>query len=72
MEGKALAAYNRVNAAVGSVQGQKITAHVKLADKVYATTYEDGTRVIVNYNKTAVSAAGQTVNARDFVVVKGR
>lgn len=69
---KALAAYNRVNAAVGSVQGQKITAHEKLADKVYATTYEDGTRVIVNYNKTAVSAAGQTVNARDFVVVKGR
>ena len=54
------------------MQGQKITAHEKLADKVYATTYEDGTRVIVNYNKTAVSAAGQTVNARDFVVVKGR
>ena len=69
---KALAAYNRVNAAVGSVQGQKITAHEKLADKVYATTYEDGTCELVNYNKTAVSAAGQTVNARDFVVVKGR
>ena len=69
---KAIEAYRRVNSAVGSVQGQKITAHEKLANKVYATTYEDGTCVIVNYNKEAVSVSGQNVGARDFVVVKGR
>ena len=69
---EAIAAYGRVNTAVGSVQGQRITKHEKLENKVYATTYEDGTKVIVNYNKKAVSVLGQTVNARDFVVVKER
>lgn len=69
---KAISTYEKVNAAVGSVQGQRIAKHEQLADKVYATTYENGTCVIVNYNKKAVSAAGQTVEARDFVVVKER
>lgn len=69
---EAIAAYGRVNQAVGNLQGQVITKHEKLADQVYATTYEDGTCVIVNYSKKAVSVSGQNVNARDFVVVEGR
>lgn len=67
----AIAAWERVNSAVGKVQGQKITNHEKLAAKVYATTYEDGTKVIVNYGKTAAEAEGYTVAARDFIVVQG-
>lgn len=68
---KAVLAYERVNAAVGQVQGQRITNHEKLADKVYATTYEDGTKIIVNYGTQSVQADKSTVGARDFVVVKG-
>ena len=35
----------------------------KLEDGVFATTYEDGTRVIVNYNKNSVSYGGTHVHA---------
>lgn len=68
----AIQTWKRVNDAVGSVQGQRILEHEKLATGVYATTYEDGTKVIVNYGNEAVTVAGTKVNAKDFAVVKER
>jgi hypothetical protein len=50
---------------------QFITGHTRLADSVYQTTYEDGTRVIVNYNLQDFLAGNLNVPAQDFVVVQG-
>ncbi len=58
-----------VQTAYASVNDQPITGHVCLAENVYQTTYENGTRIIVNYGRAAAQVAGTTVPARDFVVV---
>lgn len=66
----AIEAWQRVNEATGSVRGFRITGHEKLGEGVYRTVYEDGTHVIVNYNKDDVKYEGNTVKAQDFLVVK--
>lgn len=63
--------YNRVNNDLKHVQGQRIVGHSKLAPDVYKTQYEDGTRVIVNYNTVDVDVDGTTVKAEDYQVMKG-
>jgi hypothetical protein len=37
---------------------QKIVDHEKLSEGVFATTYEDGTRVVVDYNKETFAVEG--------------
>lgn len=66
----AVEAWRRVNEATGDLQSLRITGHERLAEDVYCTTYEDGTRVIVNYSGQEVQYQGSTVHARDFLVVK--
>ncbi len=66
----ALAAWQKVNEAVGDLQGLLITGHEKLSENVYCTIYEDGTRVIVNYGRQEVQYQGNTVGAQDFLVLK--
>lgn len=66
----ALAAWQKVNEAVGNLQGLLITGHEKLSENVYCTIYEDGTRVIVNYGRQEVQYQGNTVGAQDFLVLK--
>lgn len=63
-------------AAVGrDVWGSFIEGHRKLADGVYETTYENGTRVIVNYTDSAYSGddGGNqvTVKAENYAVLGG-
>ena len=53
------------------VIGQFIVAHSRLAHNVYQTTYEDGTRVVVNYNEQPFTLGALTVPALDFVVLQG-
>ncbi|BBI31703.1 DUF5696 domain-containing protein [Cohnella abietis] len=43
---------------LAKVFAQKIVGHKKLADKRFETTYEDGTRVIVDYNKGTFDVEG--------------
>jgi hypothetical protein len=50
---------------------QFITGHEKLDTNVFQTTYEDGTRVIVNYNSSPYNAGPVSVPAQDFLVVNG-
>ena len=66
----ALDAWKRVNESVGDLQGLLITGHEKLSENVYCTTYEDGTRVIVNYGRQEAHWEGNVVPAQDFLVVK--
>lgn len=63
-------AWQRVNGATGNLRDLRITGHEKLAEGVYCTVYEDGTRVVVNYNKQETQYEGKTVGAQDFLVVK--
>ena len=62
--------YNTVNGVLKEVADQPITAHEKLADNVYRTTYGGSTKVIVNYNAESVVIDGQTIPATGFAVVK--
>jgi len=50
---------------------QFIVGHARLAKDVYQTTYEDGTRVVVNYGGQPYVLGSVTVPALDFVVLQG-
>jgi len=58
-------------ASISSLIPQFITDHQKLADGVYQTTYEDGTRIIVNYNSSVYSDGQNEIPPMEFIVVKG-
>jgi hypothetical protein len=51
--------------------GQFITGHERLAEDVFAVTYEDGSRVIVNYRHEAYNLGGLEIPAQDFVLIPG-
>lgn len=48
-----------------------ILEHVKLGSELYRVRYDNGTTVYVNYADEAAQADGQTIPAKDYVVVKG-
>lgn len=52
---------------LNGVLGQRIVGHRQLTDSVYATFYEDGTIVYVNYGNEAVTTENITVPAMGFV-----
>ncbi len=62
--------WRRVNEATGPLRSQRITKHEILAEGLYRTTFEDGTQVIVNYNRNKVPYEGKSIEAQDFLVVK--
>ncbi len=63
--------YTRYNNELGHVFDQRIAGHEFVADGVAVTTYEDGTKVYVNYTYEDVKAKdGTLVTARDYVVVQ--
>jgi len=63
--------YQRYNDAMGGLRGSFMVGHRQLADGVYETSYEDGTRIIVNYNDAPYVSDGRRVDAGDFIVEKG-
>ena len=50
---------------------QTITDHAHLSEEVTVTTYQDGTKVYVNYSNNDFDADGLTVPARDYLVERG-
>lgn len=68
---KMLEIYTRYNTELGHVFNQRMTGHEFIETGVTMTTYEDGTRVYVNYTYEDVRAKdGTLVTARDYVVVQ--
>lgn len=67
---RVLAEYNRYNSELGHVFSQRIVGHEYLMDKLVCTTYEDGTKVYVNYDFTDLTVDGMSVSARDYKVVR--
>lgn len=61
--------YNRYNGELGNVFNQRITGHERVEDGLTCTTYEDGTKVYVNYGYSDVTMDnGEVVAARDYKV----
>lgn len=60
--------YQKLNDVVHDVQGQVIQKHEKLAEGVYQTTFEQGKRIIVNYNDAVVKMNGVTVEPKSYWV----
>lgn len=68
---KAVEIYTRYNKELGGVFNQQITGHEFVTDDLTCTTYEDGTKVYVNYGYyDADITSGNTVPARDYLVIK--
>lgn len=62
--------YNRYNAELGHTFNQQMVDHKQVTPEMSCTTYEDGTKVFVNYSYADVTADGVTVPARDYKVVR--
>lgn len=64
--------FEAVNVGMGRLQRLAITSHGQIANNVFETVYEDGTRVIVNYNDGEyVTDDELTVPALDYLIVEG-
>lgn len=66
---RAVEMYQRANAASGSVVHERIVRHEQIRPGVYLVGYSGGTELLVNYTREPITAAGVTVNARDFAVL---
>lgn len=63
--------YTRYNGELGNIFHQKITDHKLITETLSCTTYEDGTKVYVNYGYSDVTAQdGTIVPARDYKAVR--
>lgn len=61
--------YKKINEQMGHLQNLKIMDHKHLTEDVNCVTYEDGTKVYVNYGKEAYKAPEGTVEALSWLVV---
>lgn len=63
--------YNRYNSELGHIFSQEMTRHELIAPGLSCTTYEDGTKVYVNYGYEDVETpSGVMVPARDYKTVR--
>ncbi|MEK0314873.1 DUF5696 domain-containing protein [Cohnella sp. 56] len=63
--------YQRYNAALAGVQSSTIVGHRSVADRVYETVYDNGTRIWVNYGDTDYRGGEIAVAGRSFAVKGG-
>ncbi|WP_339319518.1 DUF5696 domain-containing protein [Paenibacillus sp. FSL R10-2734] len=70
-EASLLKEYQRFSEALGDVQDQFIRSNRTIARNVKETVYENGQKIIVNYNNEQISVDGYHVPGNDFIVVKG-
>lgn len=62
--------YHTLNTELEAVQGQAITLHQQIDTDVYEVTYANGVKVIINYLSRPVQYEGNTVEAKDFLVIE--
>ncbi|CAM3376328.1 DUF5696 domain-containing protein [Marinicrinis lubricantis] len=68
---EAVEQYQKYNEAFAQLQDQFIVGHRQLAAGVFETTYENGTRIYVNYNREDYIQGGIHVPALDYSMVRG-
>ncbi len=62
---------NRYQADMAGLNKLRITGHEYITEDVHVTTYENGTKVYVNYGTLDYQADGVKVGTLDYTVVKG-
>lgn len=63
--------YTRFNTELGHVYNQEMVDHVNYTQELSCTSYEDGTKVYVNYGYAeGVTPDGVTVPAKDYLVIR--
>lgn len=62
--------YQRAEQALLGTENSPIIHHERLAEGVFCTQFENGTRIVVNYNAEPQTVNGLTVAGLDFVVQK--
>ncbi len=68
---QAIPMITRFQTEMAGLNKQTITDHAHLSEEVTVTTYQDGTKVYVNYSNNDFDADGLTVPARDYLVERG-
>lgn len=63
--------YGEINGILGGLQEVEIANHRRVQDDVFETLYADGTSILVNYSKKAVTVDGRTVESMSYNVKKG-
>lgn len=63
------AEYKKLNEVLSPLQGQHITAHEIMDNRVVKVTYEEGTEIYLNYNNFAITVDGLELHAMGFAVV---
>ncbi len=66
---KILEDYRKLNQEMGYLQNVRIVDHEHLTEDVNCVTYEDGTKIYVNYGKEAYETSEGTVEALAWLVV---
>ncbi|MDC7235862.1 MAG: DUF5696 domain-containing protein [Spirochaetales bacterium] len=66
----AASVYARIANEMSGLHNLQILNHDALEKQLFRNTYEDGTRVYINYGSDSLNADGITVPPRDFLVVK--
>ena len=62
-----VAEYAQLNKVFAPLSSCTIVDHCRLANRVFRTTYSNGTAIIVNYNDTAVTVEGHTVEGLSWI-----
>lgn len=62
--------YKEFNEIFAPLRSQLIVEHECLERDLFVTTYEDGTKIVVNYNIYDCEAYGETVPSASYIVIK--
>ncbi len=68
---KILPLISRYQTEMAGLNKQTITDHDQLSESVSVTTYQDGTKVYVNYSNSDFRNGGTVIPARDYLVERG-
>nr|SIP63170.1 hypothetical protein [uncultured bacterium] len=68
---QAIPMITRFQTEMAGLNRQTITDHAHLSEEVTLTTYQDGTKVYVNYSNNDFDVDGLTVPAREYLVERG-
>ncbi|WP_318615741.1 DUF5696 domain-containing protein [Sporosarcina sp. YIM B06819] len=63
--------YQLFNDALADVQNQFIVDHRKVSKNVFETVYENGKRILVNYNDSPYTYQNHVIEAEGFIILEG-
>ncbi|MCR5311243.1 MAG: hypothetical protein K6E32_07520 [Lachnospiraceae bacterium] len=63
--------FNELKDSVGFLYGKRLMSHEVLSEDTVKITYEDGTKIYINYDRKSAVCEGITVPAESYAVVKG-